>query len=121
MLLRRDDGQARTAARSRTTCSEYQDPVWYVVARHGGGSHLERYGRQLVAAEINSSFYRPHRPAIYARWHDDAATACDEGDRAIYNPFSTSCSRNMRSAVSLLQAENALRRLSIQASVVRPE
>ncbi len=55
-----------------------------------------------MAAEINSSFYRPHRPATYARWHDDAATACDEDDQAIYNPYSTSCSRDMRSAVSLL-------------------
>ncbi len=34
----------------------------------GAGSHLERYGRRLAAVEINSSFYRPHRPATYARW-----------------------------------------------------
>ena len=33
-----------------------------------GGSHLERYAAVLPAAEINSSFYRPHRPATYARW-----------------------------------------------------
>ena len=33
-----------------------------------GGTHLERYGRVLGCAEINSSFYRPHRPATYARW-----------------------------------------------------
>lgn len=32
------------------------------------GSHLERYARGLPAVEINSSFYRPHRPATYARW-----------------------------------------------------
>lgn len=32
------------------------------------GTHLERYARCLAAAEINSSFHRPHRPAIYARW-----------------------------------------------------
>jgi uncharacterized protein YecE (DUF72 family) len=29
---------------------------------------LERYARRLPAAEINSSFYRPHRPATYERW-----------------------------------------------------
>ena len=34
----------------------------------GEGSHLERYARRLRAAEINSSFYRPHRPETYARW-----------------------------------------------------
>jgi uncharacterized protein YecE (DUF72 family) len=32
------------------------------------GSHLERYARRLTAVEINSSFYRPHKPATYARW-----------------------------------------------------
>ncbi|MBA1203194.1 DUF72 domain-containing protein [Pseudomonas capeferrum] len=32
------------------------------------GSHLERYASTLDAVEINSSFYRPHRPATYARW-----------------------------------------------------
>ena len=32
------------------------------------GSHLERYACRFDAAEINSSFYRPHRPATYARW-----------------------------------------------------
>jgi uncharacterized protein YecE (DUF72 family) len=34
----------------------------------GAGSHLARYGGRLNAVEINSSFYRPHRPATYARW-----------------------------------------------------
>jgi uncharacterized protein YecE (DUF72 family) len=34
------------------------------------GSHLERYARVLPAVEINSSFYRPHRAATYARWRD---------------------------------------------------
>ena len=34
----------------------------------GGGSHLERYASRFDAVEINSSFYRPHRRATYARW-----------------------------------------------------
>jgi uncharacterized protein YecE (DUF72 family) len=29
---------------------------------------LQRYARILPAVEINSSFYRPHQPATYARW-----------------------------------------------------
>lgn len=33
-----------------------------------GGSHLERYAARMNAAEINSSFYRPHRTATYERW-----------------------------------------------------
>lgn len=32
------------------------------------GSHLQRYALRLNAVEINSSFYRPHRPQTYARW-----------------------------------------------------
>jgi uncharacterized protein YecE (DUF72 family) len=34
------------------------------------GSHLERYARVLPAVEINTSFYRSHRPVTYARWRD---------------------------------------------------
>lgn len=32
------------------------------------GSHLERYASRFSGVEINSSFYRPHRPQTYARW-----------------------------------------------------
>ncbi|MES2523166.1 MAG: DUF72 domain-containing protein [Gemmatimonadota bacterium] len=41
------------------------------------GMHLERYARVLGGVEINSSFYRPHRPATYARW----AASVPEGFR----------------------------------------
>ena len=32
------------------------------------GSHLLRYAQVFNAVEINSSFYRQHKPATYARW-----------------------------------------------------
>jgi uncharacterized protein YecE (DUF72 family) len=32
------------------------------------GTHLERYGRVLECAEINSSFHRPHSAATYRKW-----------------------------------------------------
>lgn len=32
------------------------------------GAQLERYATRLNCVEINSSFYRPHRAATYARW-----------------------------------------------------
>jgi uncharacterized protein YecE (DUF72 family) len=35
-----------------------------------GSSALARYATVFNAVEINSSFYRPHRPATYARWAD---------------------------------------------------
>jgi uncharacterized protein YecE (DUF72 family) len=46
---------------------------WTVPARYAesvpsGASHLERYARVLNAAEINSSFHRPHRRSTYERW-----------------------------------------------------
>ncbi|HYF07978.1 MAG TPA: DUF72 domain-containing protein [Acetobacteraceae bacterium] len=46
---------------------------WSIPKQHAAsfpaeGSHLERYAARFSAVEINSSFYRPHRPATYARW-----------------------------------------------------
>lgn len=32
------------------------------------GSHLQRYAQRFNAAEINSSFYRPHQTSTYERW-----------------------------------------------------
>lgn len=32
------------------------------------GTHLARYARVLSCVEINSSFYRPHKPGTYAKW-----------------------------------------------------
>ena len=32
------------------------------------GTHLHRYSRVMSCVEINSSFYRSHRPATYERW-----------------------------------------------------
>jgi len=46
---------------------------WSVPREHAGrfalgASHLARYATRFAVVEINSSFYRPHRPATYARW-----------------------------------------------------
>lgn len=46
---------------------------WSILARHGahfdaGESHLARYATRFDVVEINSSFYRPHAFATYARW-----------------------------------------------------
>jgi uncharacterized protein YecE (DUF72 family) len=46
---------------------------WSVPAIHArhfpkSGSHLVRYAARLKAAEINSSFWRPHQQKTYARW-----------------------------------------------------
>jgi uncharacterized protein YecE (DUF72 family) len=36
----------------------------------GEGTHLVRYSRLLNCAEINSSFYRPHRLSTWERWRE---------------------------------------------------
>lgn len=46
---------------------------WAIRKEHVGlvadhGTHLQRYASRSTCVEINSSFYRPHRPATYARW-----------------------------------------------------
>ncbi|MEG9435042.1 DUF72 domain-containing protein [Edaphobacter sp. HDX4] len=46
---------------------------WSIPTAHApkfssAGSHLERYARIFHCAEINTTFYRPHRPATWARW-----------------------------------------------------
>jgi uncharacterized protein YecE (DUF72 family) len=33
-----------------------------------GDSHLARYATRFAAAEINSTFHRPHMPFVYERW-----------------------------------------------------
>ena len=43
-------------------------PKQHAAAFPGAGNHLKRYAKTLPAVEINSSFYRPHRNATYARW-----------------------------------------------------
>ena len=48
---------------------------WGIPAAHaskfpGDATHLERYAQVFSAVEINSSFYRPHRPDTYRRWAD---------------------------------------------------
>lgn len=46
---------------------------WNIAKQHAAlfqidGSHLARYASTFDSVEINSSFYRPHRPATYQRW-----------------------------------------------------
>ena len=51
-------------------CAGWTIPADQAHAFGAGPSHLARYATRLPAVEINSSFYRPHRPATYRRWAD---------------------------------------------------
>lgn len=46
---------------------------WSIPSRHAhlfgeGGSHLARYATRFSITEINSTFYRAHRPQTFERW-----------------------------------------------------
>ncbi|MEI9994632.1 MAG: DUF72 domain-containing protein [Rhizomicrobium sp.] len=64
-----------------------------------GPSLLARYATRLDAVEINSSFYRPHRPATYARW----AQSVPDGFRfAVKLPKTITHERRLSDAEGLL-------------------
>jgi uncharacterized protein YecE (DUF72 family) len=63
------------------------------------GSHLERYARVLNAAEINTSFYRPHKPQTYERW---AASVPADFRFAVKLPRSISHDRRLAGVDELL-------------------
>lgn len=64
------------------------------------GSHLERYAARFDAVEINSSFYRPHRPSTYARW---AASVPSSFRFSVKVPKAITHGLRLRDARGLLQ------------------
>jgi uncharacterized protein YecE (DUF72 family) len=60
--------EADAASPVRVGCAGWALPRAVRAEFSGEGSHLQRYASRLSCAEINSSFYRPHRPDTYARW-----------------------------------------------------
>lgn len=67
----------------------------------GPGPHLERYARVLRCAEIDSSFYRPHRRSTYERW---AASTPADFRFAVKLPRTITHERRLRSPEEPLDA-----------------
>lgn len=65
------------------------------------GSGLQRYAARFDAAEINSTFYRPHRPATLERWRDTTPSAFR---------FAIKAPRAVTHEAKLVGCEEALRR-----------
>ena len=65
------------------------------------GTHLQRYAARLNAAEINSSFYRPHQSATYARW---AASVPDPFRFSVKLPKTITHQLRLRDCAPLLDA-----------------
>jgi uncharacterized protein YecE (DUF72 family) len=49
-------------------CAGWAIPKEHAALFPKNGTHLQRYAQRFPVVEINSSFYRPHRPETYARW-----------------------------------------------------
>jgi len=65
------------------------------------GSQLQRYSARFSCAEINTSFYRPHRPETYARW---AASVPDGFRFAVKMPRAITHEARLRDAHPPLKA-----------------
>jgi uncharacterized protein YecE (DUF72 family) len=58
-------------ARIRVGLAGWSNPPAKRLERHIAQTHLAYYAAHFACVEINSSFYRPHQSATYARWRDD--------------------------------------------------
>jgi uncharacterized protein YecE (DUF72 family) len=65
------------------------------------GSHLERYAQRFDAAEIDTSFYRPHRRETYERW---AASTPDGFRFAVKLPQSITHEKRLLDAMPEFEA-----------------
>ena len=60
--------EGRPKLQPRVGCAGWTIPKQYAGRFREEGSHLVRYRERLNAVEVNSCFYRSHRPSTYARW-----------------------------------------------------
>jgi uncharacterized protein YecE (DUF72 family) len=74
------------------------------------GSHLIRYAGKLNCAEINSCFYREHKPETYRKW---AAAVPDDFRFAVKAPRSITHEGKLR-----VQGEDALKRFLEQTGAL---
>lgn len=96
----------------RIGCAGWSVPKEHAVHFPATGSHLERYAGGLGAVEINSSFYRPHRPATYARW---AASVPDDFQFAVKIP------RQITHERRLVDAPEPLERFLAECGALGPK
>jgi uncharacterized protein YecE (DUF72 family) len=59
------------SATIRVGLAGWSNPPAKRTERHPDQTHLSYYAAHFSCVEINSSFYRPHQTATYARWRDE--------------------------------------------------
>lgn len=84
---------------TRIGCAGWSIPRNVAQRFPGEGSHLERFSRTLNAAEINTSFYRPHKPETYQRW---AGSVPDDFRFAVKLPRTITHDAKLRSIDALV-------------------
>lgn len=96
-------------ARTRVGCAGWTIGRELAPAFPAEGSHLQRYAAVLNAVEMNSSFYRPHQAATYARW----AASVPDGFR-----FSVKLPRAITHQARLQNVDAALRQFASEAGAL---
>ncbi len=81
-------------------CAGWSIPKEHAEQFPEAGSHLMRYAQRFSAVEINSSFYRSHRPATFAKW---AASVPDHFRFAVKVPRQITHLRRLVDCVELLE------------------
>lgn len=85
----------------RIGCAGWSLPAPPELLRAQARSQLQRYAELFDTVEINSSFYRPHRPATYARW---AQSVPDDFRFSAKLPRTISHRRRLRECAAELDA-----------------
>src|ERR687894_400456 len=98
-LARRLPALPNTPLSIRIGTSGWSIPKAHDAPFRASGNHLERYASVFNAVEINSSFYRPHRPATYERW---AASVPEEFRFAVKIPKAIPHERRLKEAGDLM-------------------
>lgn len=80
-------------------CAGWSVPKTWAERFPAPGTHLERYAARFSCVEINSSFYRPHRPQTYSKW---AALVPDSFRFAVKVPKSITHEHRLKNAGELL-------------------
>jgi uncharacterized protein YecE (DUF72 family) len=82
-------------------CAGWSIPKQFAECFPSEGSHLVRYSRRFRGVEVNSCFYRSHRPATYARWANETPPDFS---------FSLKVPRKITHECRLIKTESELRR-----------
>ena len=90
----------------------WNNPPQERASRQPDQSHLAQYAVYFSCVEINSSFYRPHRRATYARWRDETPAPFR---------FSVKCPRAITHENSLRRTASNVSRFYDEISCLQPK